>query len=75
MEKVKTLVGVKELRKNLEAYIDQIAKGRSFVVIKRSKPVFNITPIEDDDGRWEEVIDFTKLKKGGVKIEEILSRL
>ena len=74
MEKFKKLVGVKELRKNLEAYIEQIAEGKSFIVVRRSKPVFNITPIEDESD-WEEVVDFTKIKKGGVKINEILSRL
>jgi hypothetical protein len=26
-------------------------------------------------GNWEEVIDFTKIKKDGVDIDEILSRL
>ena len=74
MHKLQRFVGVKELRKNLDEYITQIAKGCSFTVIKRSKPVFNITPVEDD-ASWEEVIDFTKVKKGGVKIKEILSRL
>lgn len=74
MEKTKTIVGVKELRENLDDYIARINKGASFLVIRRSKPVFNITPVDADDG-WEEVVDFTKIKKGGVKIKEILSRL
>lgn len=69
-----TIIGVKELREKMEDYIAEINKGASFVVVKRSKPIFNITPI-DVDGDWEEVVDFTKIKKGGVKIEEILSRL
>lgn len=74
MQKTKTIVGVKELRENLENYIIQINKGASFTVVRRSKPVFNISPIVADDN-WEEVVDFTKIKTGGVKIEEILSRL
>lgn len=74
MQNNETTVGVKELRENLEEYIHKIAKGRSFTVIRRSKPVFNITPINTDED-WEEVVDFTKIKKGGVKIEEMLSRL
>ena len=68
------IIGVKELRQNLEEYIAQIAKGKSFMVIRRSKPVFNITPVNSQDN-WEEAVDFTKIKKGGVKIEEVLSRL
>lgn len=29
----------------------------------------------DNDGKWEEVVDFTKIKKGGVEIDEILTHL
>ena len=74
MRNQEEIIGVKELRQNLEEYIAQIAKGKSFMVIRRSKPVFNITPINAEEN-WEEVVDFTKIKKGGIKIEEILSRL
>ena len=76
MQKTNTLVGVKELREHLDAYIAQINKGVHFTVVRRSKPVFNMTPIASDTNEdWEEVVDFTKIKKGGIKIEEILSRL
>ena len=74
MQNKEEIIGVKELRQNLDQYIAQIAKGKSFMVIRRSKPVFNIIPI-DAENNWEEAADFTKIKKGGVKIEEILSRL
>ncbi len=69
------IIGVKELRNNLEEYINKISKGQSFTVVKRSKPVFQIRPIEEDDGQWEEVVDFTKIKKGGVEISDLLSRI
>lgn len=74
MEKDKTIIGVKELRYNLDNYIAQVQKGKSFTIVKRSKPVFNISPVDSGE-IWEEVVDFTKIKKGGVKIEEILSRI
>lgn len=74
MQNREEIIGVKELRQNLEEYIAKIAKGKSFLVIRRSKPVFNITPVNLEEN-WEEMVDFTKIKKGGVKIEEILSRL
>ena len=74
MQNTNTIIGVKELRENLEAYVDKISKGMSFTVVKRSKPVFNITPIELDEN-WEEVVDFTKIRKGGVNINEVLSRI
>jgi len=41
------IVGLKELRENMEEYINQIGKGKSFTVVRRSKPVFNVTPVAD----------------------------
>lgn len=69
------IVGLKELRENIEAYIAKIEAGASFVVVKKSKPVFRISSPEDDASVWEPVIDFTKIKKGGVSIKDLLSRL
>ncbi len=69
------IVGLKELRENMEKYASLIKKGRSFVVVKRSKPLFRISSIDEDDGLWETVIDFTKFRKGGISAEELLSRL
>jgi len=68
------IVGVKELRENLQKYITRVDKGESFTVVRRSKAVFTISP-PGDGGVWEPVIDFTKLKKGGIKLDELLSRL
>jgi len=73
--KKKTIVGLKELRENIEAYISRVEKGDSFIVVKKSKPVFKISPPEDDAELWEPVVDFTKIKKGGVSIADLLSRL
>ena len=75
MRAKKSIVGLKELRENIDAYIGEIRKGRSFTVVRRSKPVFKISPPEEDESLWEPVIDFTKVKKGGVPIADILSRL
>ena len=71
---MKNIVALKELRENMNKYADKVADGNSFVVLKRSKPLFKISPIEEDEN-WEEVIDFTKIKKGGVDIKDVLSRL
>ena len=68
------IVGVKELRLNLGKYINKVARGESFTIVRRSKPVFKITPTEDENS-WEPVIDFTKIKRGGVPLKELLSRL
>ena len=70
-----TIVGLKELRENIEMYIAKVERGGSFIVVKKSKPVFRISSPEEDPGLWESVIDFTKIKKGGVPIADLLSRL
>jgi len=43
------------------------------VVYRRSEPVFRIGPAVEE--RWDEVIDFTKIQKGGVDIDAVLERL
>ncbi len=73
--KKENIVGVKELRQNLDEYIAQVNKGKTFTVFRRSKPVFKITPVVDEESAWETVVDFTKIKKGGVAVDELLSRL
>ncbi len=72
---MENLVGLKELRENMEKYIKRIKKGESLIVMRRSTPLFKISPIDDESEEWEEIIDFTKIKKGGVDTKDILSRL
>ncbi|MBD3311187.1 MAG: type II toxin-antitoxin system prevent-host-death family antitoxin [Candidatus Magasanikbacteria bacterium] len=67
-------IALNDLRQKMNHYAEKVKSGESFIVLKRSKPLFKISPIEENQ-RWEEVIDFTKIKKGGVDIDEILKRL
>ncbi len=69
------IIGVKELRENLEKYISQVNKGDSFIVVKRSKPVFKITPLNEETDQWETVVDFTKIKKHGVCLKDARNAL
>ena len=69
------IIGLKEFRENVSEIEKKVREGQSFLVVKRSKPIFRISPLDRENELWEEVIDFTKIKKGGVKIEELLSRL
>lgn len=69
------IVGLKELRENTEVYIKSVEKGDSFVIVRRSKPVFKIAPVGEEDEIWEDVIDFTKIKKGGLSIKEALAKV
>jgi prevent-host-death family protein len=75
--KINPIVGLKELRENAEVYIREVENGRSFLVMRRSKPIFKIVPVDEwgDEGNWETLIDFTKIKKGGVPIEDVLKVL
>ena len=69
-----SILGLKELRENTGKYIYRVKKGDSFIVVRKSKPVFKIVPADSEE-QWETVVDFTKVKKGGVPISELLSRL
>ena len=70
---MENIIGLKELRENMQRYAQRVQRGDSFIVFKRSKPLFRIAPIETDS--WEEVIDFTKLRKNGIDLKELLQRL
>lgn len=67
------IINLKNLREHIQEYAEKVKKGDSFIVFKKSKPLFKISPI--DDGVWEEVIDFTKIKKQGVEIKDLLKCL
>lgn len=43
------MIGIKELHKNLKNVSDAVLLGGSFIVIKNSKPVFRIVPLEDNN--------------------------
>lgn len=70
-----TTVGFKELRENAEKYISAVRKGKRFVVVRKSEPIFTIAPVDDVDDMWETVIDFTKIQRGGIKLEDLLKQL
>ncbi len=64
------LVSLKEFRTKLTDYTRLVSeKKNSFIVLKKSKPVFKIVPIEEDS--WETVVDFTKIDKKGVSFDDV----
>ena len=71
------IIGFKDLRLNADKYIKAISNGRSFTVVRRSKPIFNITPVDEwgDEGLWETVVDFRDKKGKGIKSEDLLKLL
>ena len=70
----KNIVGLKELRENMDSYISGVQKGKSFIVVRRSKPVLKISSPQEDEV-WERVADFTAIKKSGVSARDILKAL
>jgi antitoxin (DNA-binding transcriptional repressor) of toxin-antitoxin stability system len=59
----------------VEKYTKRVKKGESLIVLRRSTPLFKIFPVESKEEEWEEVVDFTKVKRGGVGTKDILSRI
>lgn len=73
----RSTVGLRELRTNLEEYISRVDKGESFTVVRHSRPVFRISPvsISEEETGWETLVDFTKIRKAGVPLEEVRSAI
>ena len=70
---MENIINLKNLRDNMQKYSQEVKRGRSFIVFKKSKPLFRISPVNESP--WEEVIDFTRIKKGGVDLKELLKRI
>jgi len=77
--KLKTpqIIGLKDLRENMEDYISRVKKGASFTIARRSQPIFEISPVGEmeDESLWETVVDFTAIDKDGVSAKEVLLSL
>jgi prevent-host-death family protein len=41
-----TIIGLKELRQNASQIAERARKGEHFTVVKRSKPMFTISPVQ-----------------------------
>ncbi len=68
------IVGLRELRGNIDAYASKVKRGGSFIVVRKSKPLFKIVPL-DLENQWETMADFTEINKNGVSAKEILKEL
>lgn len=66
------IVTFKDFRLDAQKYIDAIGKGASFLVMKRSRPVFRMEPVGE---QWETIGDFTSMKGGGVSAKKLLKIL
>ena len=69
------IIGPKQPRQSAGTYIDHARHGQRFIVPRRSKAFSKKVPVNEADAGWEEVVDFTKVKRGGVRMEDVLARL
>jgi len=68
-------VGLKELRENMETYIERVGKGESLTVLRRGTPLFRLTPMNAEEDGWETVVDFTKETGKGVPVTQLLASM
>ena len=74
------IIGIKDFRKSLATIADEVMKGKTYTVMRRSKPAFTVKPyeIEEVDEKinepgWTSLIDFTERgKKKGIDAKELL---
>lgn len=68
------IINLRELREHVETYAKRVKKGDSFLVMRRSTPLFRLTPPNEETG-LETVVDFTDVRKGGISASELLTKL
>ncbi len=60
-----SIIGIKELHRNLKRVADAAVKGKSFTVVRDSRPVFRIEPVEVLETKTRTIDDFLALKFRG----------
>ena len=59
-----TIIKSRDLRDNMQAVADAVARGKSYLVMKQSKPLFRIVKADvdewGDEGNWTTIVDFEK---------------
>jgi len=68
-------IGLKELRENMETYINKVKNGEQITVFRRSTPLFTINPIHETTDDWETITNLTDVHKDGISAREILKSL
>lgn len=69
------VIGLKELRENVDTYVAAVKKGGRFLVVRKSKPVFLLTSPRELDGAWETALDFTEFYAHGIPARRLLKKL
>lgn len=72
------IIGIKQLHTQLKQITQAVSEGAFFIVVKNSKPVFRIEPLETTATKKYSLQDFKKLQVTGkgknvsAKIDEIV---
>jgi antitoxin (DNA-binding transcriptional repressor) of toxin-antitoxin stability system len=69
------IVGLKELRENMETYIKRVGNGEAITVFRKNIPLFRLTPVDAEEIGWETVVDFTRETGRGVPVADLLSSM
>jgi antitoxin (DNA-binding transcriptional repressor) of toxin-antitoxin stability system len=64
-------VGLRALRENMDKYVERLSKGESFLVLRKSTPVFKMEPVDEwgDEGHWEN-LDLRDKNGKGMSVDE-----
>ena len=57
---MENIVGLKEFRMNVEKYARAARAGTPVIVVRRSKPMFRVSSIDEEMG-WEKAADFMRI--------------
>jgi len=69
---MRNMLSIKDFRTKLTDYTKRVSEnGDSFIVLKKSKPVFKVVPIDADEGEWQTIIDFTEIDPKGVSFDDV----
>jgi len=71
-----TIIKSRDLRDNMQGVADAVAQGKSFLVMKQSKPLFKIIKSDVDEwgdkGNWTTVVDF---EKDDITVDDFMKKL
>ena len=72
-----TIIGIKELHRNLKRVTDAAVKGKSFTVVRDSKPVFRIGPVAGEIGTADTFADMLERLKfrGGKHLSRDIDKI
>ncbi|MBU4332624.1 hypothetical protein KKD19_03080 [Patescibacteria group bacterium] len=56
------IIGVKQLYTNLKKISQRTAKGESFIVVRRSQPLFRVIPYQKEESKKYTLKDLEKLQ-------------